>query len=546
MKRQVLIMSGVALAALLTGCGGGGDGGGGTAATLQSITIAPANPSVAAGVTRQFTANGTYSDGTTKDVSASVTWSSATTTVASIGTTGLATGVAAGTSVISATSGTITSSMTLTVTPATLQAIAVTPENPSVPKGLTRQLTATGTYSDGTSQDITTTVTWNSASASVATVSASGLSSGLAAGTSIIKATSGAISGTTALIVTSAALQSIAVTPAAISIPKGITQQYTATGTYSDGSLQDVTASVAWTTAVPGVAGVAVSGMTTGMGDGVSSIIATSGTVTGNTSIMVTPATLQSIVVTPSTPAVANGLTQQLTATGNYSDGTSQNLTTSVTWTSLATPVATVNANGLVSGIGVGTAGIGAALGLVSGNNTVTVTAAKLQSISVTPAGASLAKGLTEQMFAIGTYSDGSIADISGVVAWTSLPVGIAPVSGVLATATAVGTATINAQVGSIAGSTALNVTPATVVAIQISNPPPSIGVGTSVQLIANCILSDGTQLPGCNASLTWLSYYTSIAAVNAAGTVTGLAPGMAVIRASMKGAATLVSIPVM
>jgi hypothetical protein len=90
-----------------------------TAATLKSIAVTPATPSTPAGTTVQFTATGTYSDNSVKNITGSVTWASATTTAATVNSSGLATAVAAGSSTISATSGGIVGSTTLTVTAAT-------------------------------------------------------------------------------------------------------------------------------------------------------------------------------------------------------------------------------------------------------------------------------------------------------------------------------------------------------------------------------------------------------------------------------------------
>ena len=87
---------------------------------------------------------------------------------------------------------------------ATLVSIAVTPVNPSIAAGNTEQFAASGTYSDETTQDITTQVTWNSSDISVATVNSSGLATAVAAGTATITATFlGSISGSTTLTVTS-------------------------------------------------------------------------------------------------------------------------------------------------------------------------------------------------------------------------------------------------------------------------------------------------------------------------------------------------------
>jgi hypothetical protein len=87
------------------------------------------------------------------------------------GTKGLASGNQAGTTTISATFGGQTGTATLTVTAATLTAITVTPPTGTINPGQTLQYTATGTFSDGTMQDITRLVTWLSSAHSVAKIS---------------------------------------------------------------------------------------------------------------------------------------------------------------------------------------------------------------------------------------------------------------------------------------------------------------------------------------------------------------------------------------
>ena len=95
----------ILISALLAGCGGGN--GGGPTATLVSIVVTPPNPSIPAGVARQFTATGTFSDGTSRDITTQVLWSSSDPLVATVNGTGLATALAAGISTVTATSGTI-------------------------------------------------------------------------------------------------------------------------------------------------------------------------------------------------------------------------------------------------------------------------------------------------------------------------------------------------------------------------------------------------------------------------------------------------------
>jgi uncharacterized protein YjdB len=171
------------------------------ARVLQSITVTPATASVGVGEIQQFTATGTFSDGSTADLTSTATWQSSDSAVATVNASGLATGVAAGTATITAMQDGVTGSATLTVVARVLQSITVTPATASVGVGETQQFTATGTYNDGTTADLTTAVTWKSSNMKVATISASGLAKGVAGGTVMITASQGGIKGTAMLTV---------------------------------------------------------------------------------------------------------------------------------------------------------------------------------------------------------------------------------------------------------------------------------------------------------------------------------------------------------
>lgn len=340
---------------------------------LNSITVTPSAPSIAKGNTVQFTATGKYSDGSQQNLATSVNWNSSATTVATINSSGLATTVGTGNTTIQASSGSISGSTVLTATPATLVSLSVTPLNSSIVKGTTQQFTATGTYSDGSQQNLTTAVTWSSSNTAAATISSSGLATGVATGNTTIQASSGSINASTVLTVTST-LVSITVTPANPSVAKGVAQQFTATGNYSDATQQNLTNSVTWSSTSTTVATISSSGTAASVGTGSTTIQATSGSIKGSTLLTVTPAALVSITVTPANPAMTNGATQQFTATGNYSDGTQQNLSSSATWTSSNTAVATISSAGLATGTGTGTTTINAASGSLNGSTALTVT----------------------------------------------------------------------------------------------------------------------------------------------------------------------------
>ena len=524
-----------------------------TAATLESIAVTPPNPSTAKGSTVQFTATGTYSDSTTQDLTSQVTWASDTATVASISNAGLATAVDVGSTSISATLSGVTGSTLLTVTAATLQSIAVTPPNPSTAKGSTVQFTATGTYSDNSTQDISSQVTWASSMTTVATISndagSNGLASTVGVGTSDISATLGGTTGSTVLTVTAATLQSIAVTPPNPSTAKGSTLQFTATGTFSDNSTQDLTNQVTWASSVTTVATISNAagskGLASTVGVGSSTISAAFSGKTGSSTLTVTAATLQSISVTPATPSRPVGITVAFTATGIFTDGTTQDLTTQVMWSSSNTAVATISnatgSKGVATPVAPGTTTIGATLGTLSGSTVLTVTSVTLNSITVTPANPSIAKGTTQQFTATGNYSDGSSFDLTQTVTWASSMTSVATISNAAgtkgrATAADVGTTTISAAFGGKTGSTLLTVTPASLVSIAVTPAAPSIARGLTQQFVATGTFSDGSTQVLTNA-VTWSSsdpVVASIANAGSPGLATGLSVGTTTIRATL------------
>jgi uncharacterized protein YjdB len=262
-----------------------------------------------------------------------------------------------------------------------LNGVVVTPANPSIPIGVTQQFTATGYYNDQTSHDITTEVTWSSSNPSVATVNSSGLATAVSLGTATITATSATpssysttgSSGSTTLTVTTTNLSSVAVTPVNPSISVGAIQQFTATGTYSNGTSNDITTQVTWSSSNPSVATVDSTGLAIAVSIGTTTITATSGSISASTTLTVNSATLSSIAVTPADRIILVGTTQQFTATGTYSDTTSHDITTQVTWSSSETSVATIDSKGLTTAHKIGRTTITATSGSISASTSLTV-----------------------------------------------------------------------------------------------------------------------------------------------------------------------------
>ncbi len=535
-----------------------------TAAVLQSITITPSSPTVAKGRSQNLTATGTYSDSSTSDLTTQVTWASASTSVAGVsnasGTQGRASGITVGTSSISATLGSVSSSITFTVTAAVLDSIEVHLSDSSIAKGTSTLAEATGTYSDASTQDITDQVVWSSSQTSI--IQLGNLTAAPkkqlnspnngSLGVSRITATLGAISGYSDLTVTSPTLVSIQVDPTNPSVAKGLTQNFTATGTYTDASTQDLTTSVTWHSSSTSKATISnasgTEGKATTLLTGTTNITAQLGSVTSPASVLtITAATLSSITIAPSpTLSISKGRTQNFTATGHYTDSSTQDLTTQATWSSFDQTKATISnasgTNGKLTALQEGSTQISATYNsIVSTDTSVTVTAAVLDSISITPTNSSLAKGYTTQFTANGVYSDATTLDITAQVTWASSSTSSSTISNAsgnqgLATAVAVGTSTISATLGSVSNSTNFTVTAAVLVSIAVSPTNPSVYTTQTKDFTATGTYSDSTT-QNLTTSVTWTSSSTSNATIsNASGTegrATGVAAGTVTITAT-------------
>jgi len=298
----------------------------------------------------QFTATGTFSDGSTLDLTNTATWSTTPAGVASITTTGLATGVAVGGTVVNASVQGISDTLppTLTVTAATLNSIVVTPANIALAAGTTQQYSAIGFYSDGSTFDLTSTATWLSSTAA-ATVNSTGFVTASAVGSTNIGASQGGVTGMTSLTVSGATLVSISIVPVNPTTSAGLSVQFTATGTYSDGSTANLTNNVVWQSSDNTVAVITAAGRASTFIAGAVTISAVYQGFLASTTLTVTPPTLAKINVSPAGAIIPFHGTLQFTAIGVFSNGSQQNITTQVTWSS-NNGKASVDAAGLATG----------------------------------------------------------------------------------------------------------------------------------------------------------------------------------------------------
>jgi trimeric autotransporter adhesin len=517
-----------------------------TAATLQALSLSPASATLAAGYEVQLAATGVYSDGSVRDVTSQASWTTSNGAVATLssgpGTQGLVRGVAAGAATITTSLAGRSASAPIEVTAAVLTAIAVTPEQPSVPAGVKTSFAAIGIFSDQTSADLTSQVTWSVANPAVATLTSSGVATAIHAGDTTVSASLGSQIGSTTMTVVAATLQAIEVVPPDASIVQGTTTTLQAMGTFSDGSVVDLTPQAVWVSDAATVSISVVRGAAIARGEaaGSANVTATFSGLSDTSIITVSSATLTALSVSPASSSLPVGLTQQLSATGTYSDASTQDLTAQVAWSSSDVQVAAVSSTGLVTMLKAGSARITATLLGLSGGSDATVTAVTLQGITISPPNGSVAAGYKVQLKATGSYSDGSSYDLTGRVLWSSSSPSVATVSNKqgnqgLVTGVATGTSTITAATGSVSGSATVSVTTARLASIAVTPNPFAVGIRQTTQLEAVGTFDDGTTQV-LTRQCAWTSSAKRTARVSQAGVVTGSKKGTATITASKSG----------
>lgn len=253
-----------------------------------------------------------------------VTWTSSNAAVATVSQTGRVTGVTEGTANITVTteSGgkTAVCAVTIQSSNVPVTGVTVTPTTAQIAIGATRQLTATVAPATASNKN----VTWASSAPTVATVSATGLVTGVAIGNAVITVTTaeGAFTATCNVQVTGAQVAATGVTlaPTTATIAIAGTQQLTAT--VAPENATDKT--VAWTTSAQAVATVSNTGLVTGVTAGVATITVTtnSGDHTATCLVTVTPAPVNAVNFAAEITGATSAMTIVLRNVGNDYAGT--------------------------------------------------------------------------------------------------------------------------------------------------------------------------------------------------------------------------------
>ena len=368
--------------------------------------------------------------------------------------------------------------------PASLTAISISPSSSSIAASGTVQYTATGTYSHGShpaqTADITSLVSWSSSSQSVATITSSGLATGVGAGSTTITASApgfnGLISATAPLTVTgggsgttSGAITAITVIPGTQVVSStSETSQFLAIGTTSSGATVSMTGNyqVAWKSSSLQIATIdPLSGLAIPINPGTVTITALytnsaangGTTITGSATLTVSGGSLSTYTAIALTPAAqsisASGGICTFAALGTLGSSTTQedvttlnSSTAKVVWSSSAPQIAAVSTTtpGQVNGVSAGTATITAELqnltngvvtSVVSASASVTVNnstpSEPLLSLTIVPNAITVLQLQdTGQFLAIGTFSTAPyVRDLTNTVTWISSWPNVFPVS---------------------------------------------------------------------------------------------------------------------
>jgi uncharacterized protein YjdB len=460
-----------------------------------------------------------------------VTFTSSSNQVATVSSSGLVTGISAGTATITATSEGATGTALVTITPDPVAVVEVAPSTASINVGQSIQLSATPRNIAGNPL-LGRTIVWSSGSPSLATVSSSGMVTGVAAGNAIIVATVDGKQGSAVITVRNVPVASVSVTPSTSAITAGQTVTLAATTLDASGNTL-VGRVIGWSTSDNAIATVSSSGVVTGVSVGTATITASSEGQSGIATVTVGAVPVASVTVSPAQANLTVGQVVPLVATAQ--DASGQVLTgRTVTWSSASPSVATVSATGNVTGVAAGSAVITATIDGVMGSATVNVSQVPVATVTVAPATANVVIGQNVTLGATTRDAAGNV--LTGrVVTWASGATSVATVSATgVVTGVAPGTVTITATSEGQSGTATITVTSPPIDRIVVTPVNPEIDEGDTIQMTATAYDANNNVIPG--VTFTWTSSNTNRATVTSTGLVRAINDGNVTIRAAAGG----------
>ncbi len=501
-----------------------------TARPVATVEISPEALNFTVGSTHQLKATPKAADGSPL-AGRQVVWSSSNENVVTISESGLARAIAPGAVRVTAMVEGKSASANVTVSVVPVATVEISPTSADLSVLQTRQFTAVLKAQDGTILS-GRTVTWSTNRPLIASVSSTGLVTGLLPGGAVITASAEGKSASASVEVRLRPVNSVDIFPTSVTLVQGEQRQFSATPRASDGAELEGR-EVTWSSANTAVVTVAENGLAKAVGVGTTTVRALVEGKASTAQVTVTPIPVATIEVNPPTSSITIAQTRQLTATLRAVDGTI--LTgRKVDWSSDPQSVAAVDASGLVTPIRVGEATITASAEGKSGTAVVTVVPRPVASVEVSPPTAVMVIGDERQFTAIARASDGTVLD-GREVAWSSGDPDVAFVSdNGLVAALSDGTTTIRAAIEGRSATAQVTVVVPPVETIDIEPTSFDLVVGQERQLIATLRSVDGQAITG--RSVTWSSDDPDVATVDPSGNVTARAVGLTTIRATADG----------
>ena len=241
-------------------------------AAVTALEIVPARLDLAAGDSATLIARATFSDGGRAEVTSLASWASGNTGIATVsnqeGSRGRVTAVGAGQTMVGASLGQLRTQAEVKVAPAEARALRVVTANgqaASTAVGATLALRAEVVRSNGEVVDLTSEAEWRSSNSDLARVDG-GLVTGVAGGKADITAQLQDLSTPLEVAVTGAELLSLEITPGNSLMHKGLSKNFRAIGTYSDGLMIDLSGAADWDSGSDSVATVNSDGLVHAVG----------------------------------------------------------------------------------------------------------------------------------------------------------------------------------------------------------------------------------------------------------------------------------------
>ena len=438
-----------------------------------------------------------------------------------------------------------------------LTKITLTPAQVKVPCGMSEQLQALGTYSDGSSQDITQKAEWKCSPGKIAGAEG-GEVRGLAVGEAeVTAALNGVTSGKAKITVTDAKPIGYIISASGVNVSgklqlnAGETQQLRVRALLSDGSGADVTGSVIWGSDNIKAASVSEQGVITAKQPGTANITIkdAAGKIIGELRVTVAAAEVTAVSISKTKLTVAAGYTEIISAAASYSDGSTVDVSGSAAWRSSDPSIADAEVKKASGRTRVtviarkpGQTVISASFAGKTASCAVKVTDAELVSMVIEPASLTIAHGLTANLTVKGGFSDGTGRDITDDCRFftSNENIAIAESAGRNTTAGLVhgvgkGTAVITAKKGGSKAEARVTVSDAAVTSLSLSSESDSVIAGYTLEMTAAAAYSDGSRSSVNNAA-EWTSGSPKTAAVDDKGIVRGLTPGTAVISVKFGG----------